>query len=262
MPRKSYVWSAENCGQITAGILKTGVIHIRDVDAGESPFLYTSRYVGPVYGDIKELVSLPIFADLVAFLANKVKKELSCPIQFVMGTETGGIVPARKVAEKLLPFTSKNGVLAGYVRKKAKDNEWLVGITGNPRIQKGDWCVLVDESVNFGTTSVQSVRVLREAGYRITHVACFLWYENPRGIEALKREGIEVIYLFTMAQLLDKAQEQGLYPVKVIDQCRKFLRDPVGWSEKHQTLQRSRLIVLGEEDGPALFQKVFLHTAM
>lgn len=257
MARKPYVWSPLHCRRTISDILDSGVIHIRDIAGGESPILYTSGHVGPVYAEMKELVTLPIFADLVLFLANKVKKESSCPVHFVMGTETGGIVPAREVAAKLLSFCRRNGVLAGYVRKKAKDDEWLVGIKANPAIYKGAWCLLVDETVNFGTTTLQSVRVLREAGYKVRHVACFLSYDNPRGIEALKREGIEMICLFTMAQILDVAQERGLYPIEALDECRKFLCDPVGWSERHQAFQRPRLSVLSDTDGEILFQNFF-----
>lgn len=235
MPKRSMVWSEMQGRRIMTNILDSGVVDIRDVAAGEVPISYTSKHNGPVYIGLKELIGHPrLFDDLITFLADKVKKELPCPVRFLVGTATGGIVPSYKMAEKLRRLWNRKGVPSGYVRDKAKNGEWLVGIRNNPAVRSGDSCILVEELVNFGETTTRSVRVLREEGYKVTHVVCFLWYDNPCAIEALKREGIAVIYLFTLPQLLDLAQEQGLYQVEVLDQCREFLRDPVKWNETYR----------------------------
>ncbi len=247
MPQRSIVWSDMQRHRIMRNILDAGVVDIRNLFAGEAPIPYTSGKSGPVYVGLKELIGrTSLFDDLITFLADVVRKELPCPVQFLMGTATGGIIPAYKIAEKLRRFWNRKGVPSGYVRDSAKNNEWLVGVRNNPAIEKGDSCLLVEELINFGETTMRSVRVLREAGYKITHVACFLWYGNPYAVEVLRREKIEVIHLFTLPQLLDMAQERGLYVVEVLEECREFLRDPIKWTETYRVpFQESRPSITG-----------------
>ena len=262
MSQRSTVWSEMQRHRIMTCVLESGVVDIRNVVAGEAPVPYTSRHFGPVYIGIKELIGWPLLDDLITFLADKVRKELPCPVRFLVGTATGAIVPSYEIAKKLRRFWNRKGVPSGYVRDQAKNNEWLVGVRNNPLIQEGDSCLLIEELINFGETTVRSVRVLREAGYKITHVACFLWYENPCAIKALKREGLEVLYLFTLPQLLDRAEKSGLYARELLDQCREFLRDPIGWEHRHvATFPHSFMLILDDETGKPLGQAIFGHSS-
>src|SRR3989344_3284662 len=74
-----------------------------------------------------------------------------------------------------------------------------------------------------------SAVALRSAGYNATHGACILFYENPKGIEALRNHEVKMINLFTLSDMLDVAEEHETHPLHLIKAYRNFLRDPLGW---------------------------------
>jgi orotate phosphoribosyltransferase len=73
------------------------------------------------------------------------------------------------------------------------------------------------------------VEALRDAGYRVTHAATILFYNNPEAIKALKEHGIEMIYLLTLPDLLTVAEKNKTHSLKAVADYRKFLIDPLGW---------------------------------
>lgn len=173
MPQRSIVWSEMQRHRIMQNILDTKVLKIRNMAAGEPSFSYTSKHNGPVYVGLKELIGRPdLFDSLITFLADKARKELPCPVRFLVGTATGGIVPAYEIAKKLRRYWSRKGVPAGYVRDQAKDGEWLVGVRDNPLIHDGDSCILIEELINFGGTTIQACVccVRQDIKLRMLHV--------------------------------------------------------------------------------------------
>lgn len=215
-------------------ILEKSILEIRDVTAGEMPYQYTSGHKGPLYVGLKELIShTELFESLMRFLTDVLRRSIKRmhSVRFIAGVATDGLVPGYEIAKRLRQYWKRTLPFI-YVCEAAKNGEWLVGAKNNPGVEIGSRCILVEELVNFGETTIRSVRKLRQAGYRVNHVACFLWYENPVAIKALRHEDIEVIHLLTLSELLDAAERKDLYPRQMIEECRMFLHDPLLWEQE------------------------------
>lgn len=215
-------------------ILEEKAVEIRDVDNGENPFLYASGNHGPGYVSIKNLVGRKsIINDLVCQLAIKVTQKIS-GIDFVAGNATGGMIPGWILSEELemLLYKTVPFVYVREARKKGGQKELITGIANNPEILSEMNGLIVEELVNFAETTCNSADALREAGFTITCGACILFYDNPEAVKALKEHKIEMIYLFTLPELLTVAEKFQTHPQKAIDGYREFLKDPLGWQEK------------------------------
>jgi orotate phosphoribosyltransferase len=91
--------------------------------------------------------------------------------------------------------------------------------------------IVAEELTNFTVSTRNSANVL-ERKYRL-HVpfsACLLSYDQPEATKALNMEGLSLISLFTLQDLLTTARKIGSHPGKLIKGYKRFLADPVGWN--------------------------------
>ena len=230
--------------QIALAILDANAMEIRDIGAGEEPFLYSSGNHGPGYISIKGLVGrkdiMKMFSQQLAIcVAEKVPN-----VGFIAGNVTGGMIPGWQLSEYLemllnrtIPF-----VYIRDTRKKGGQKELITGIAKNPEIAPGMNVVDVEELVNFAETTCNGAEVLREAGYEVTHAATILSYENPVALTSLKEANIEMISLLTLEQVLLAAEKYQTHPKNAIDDYKKFLEDPLRW-------QKERRLELVKEGG-------------
>jgi len=182
---------------------------------------------------IKGLVARKkIMKSLIRPLAKKIV-EMAPQVDFVAGNVSGGMIPGWLLSEELevllgrtIPF-----VYIREARKKGGQKELVTGIANNPEIPAGANGLVVEELVNFAQTTCNGADALRDAGYSVTHAATILFYDNPEAIKALKEHGIEMIYLFTLPQLLAVADKYRTHPIEAIDGYREFLGDPLGWQK-------------------------------
>ncbi|MDO8594823.1 MAG: hypothetical protein Q7R93_04935 [bacterium] len=213
-------------------VLRAGAMDIRDVDdKGETPFLYASGNHGPGYISIKGLVGRKqLFKGLAKATTEKVAA--AAPhINFVAGNVTGGVVPGWLVSEDLEALLGRT-VPFVYVResrKKGGQKELITGLKGNPEIKAGDNALIAEELVNFSETTCNTAVLLRAEGYTVTHGVCILFYNNPKAVELLHTHGVEMVYLFTLPELLETAEREGTHSPKLIGKYREFLADPLGW---------------------------------
>lgn len=215
-------------------ILQAKAMEIRDTENGEEPFLYASGNWGPGYVSIKNLVGKKnIIEKLTLLLAMKVAIENSC-LSFVAGNATGGMIPGwllSRYLETLLgrevPFVYVRGM-----RKKGGQKELVAGLNNNPRVVLGDSALVVEELVNFAETTCNSIKELRNLGFSAVHAACILFYSNPEAVRKLKEEKVEMIYLFTLPNLLGIAEKYGIYTAELIENYRVFLKEPLEWQKR------------------------------
>jgi len=195
------------------------------------PFLYASGNWGPGYVTIKNLVGRKqIIRALTQQLAGLVAERVP-HLGFVAGNVTGGVVPAWLISEELetilgriVPF-----VYIREARKKGGLKELITGIANNPEIPLDANGLVVEELVNFAQTTCNGAEAVRDAGRVVTHAATILFYNNPEAIKSLQEHGIEMIYLFTLPDLLAVAERGKTHSQKAIDDYRKFLANPLGW---------------------------------
>ena len=128
-------------------------------------------------------------------ILSEIAKELSLKIpkgtELLAGLEMGGI-----------PICTAISLHSGYntlfVRKEAKTY-------GTCKIAEGQEfsgkkvCV-IEDVITTGGQIVQSVAELRTHGAIVDSVVCVI-LRNPEAVEILKKEGLELIPLFTMEQL-------------------------------------------------------------
>jgi len=212
-------------------ILGAGILEIRDVEKGNSPFLYASGNWGPGYVTIKSLVSdRPLLKVLVRLLARKIATVEEREISFVAGNVTGGMIPGWLLAGELRDWYGRDTPFF-YVRntrKKGGQKELVTGLLG--RI--GPWSrgIVVEELVNFAQTTCNSVVAVRdERGSIVKDAACILFYDNPVAKESLAKLGVEMTYLFTLRDLLLGALKFKTHPERLVKEYLRFLDDPLAW---------------------------------
>lgn len=220
-----------------------GAVEIRDVPSRvtndgveklplrKQPFLYASGNWGPGYISVKNQVGQKaVIKPLVYQLALLVADRAS-HLNFIAGNVTGGMIPGWLLSEYLEDILGKPVpfVYIRAARKKGGQKELITGIANNPGIRQGYNGVVVEELVNFAQTTCNGAESLRDAGFEVTHAATILFYDNPEATKALEQHKIEMIYLFTLPELLEIAEKQGTYSQKAIADYRDFLKDPPAW---------------------------------
>ncbi|HYF29169.1 MAG TPA: hypothetical protein VEA36_02275 [Candidatus Paceibacterota bacterium] len=216
-------------------MLDCGVLALRDVERGEEPFLYSSGNKGPGYAMVKGLVAQRrLLRALVRELAIAIH-EAAVGIEYVAGNATGGMVPAWILAEELTELSGKE-VPYFYVRGSRKvggHSEQITGDDLNDFFTPGRRGIVMEELVNFAETTVNSALVQREAGYEVNHGATILFYDHPVAAVRLASSSMELFHLITMKELLDEAEETGVFESRLIADYRRFLADPPAWQRAH-----------------------------
>lgn len=190
------------------------------------PFLYASGNWGPGYISIKGLVAKQeLFEKLIWELYKKVEEEMEGNFSnsFVAGNATGGMIPGWVLSKYMIvPYV--------YVRESRKKGGQKEVVTGAKYIPENSEGIIVEELVNFAESTCNSALYLRELGFKVNYGTCILFYNNPESIRKLSENGIKMIYLFTLSNLLDQAEQ--FYDKKLVNEYRIFLRNPLEWQAK------------------------------
>jgi len=214
-------------------ILNSGAVEIRDVGAGEEPFLYSSGYWGPGYVNIKGLVGQEeVFKFLVKQEALKLV-DSGTPFDFIAGNATGGMIPAYQLREDLQDLTGRRipYVYVRGARKQMGHREHITGIDG-PYTPPGSSALVVEELINFAQTTTNSALVLRREGRVADDAATILHYMNPKALSLLKETEVNVVQLTTLPKLLEVAELEGKFSPRAINDYKSFLDDPPAWQEQ------------------------------
>jgi orotate phosphoribosyltransferase len=188
----------------------------------EKPFTFTSGRISPVYVDCRRLISFPRarrrLMDLAAELIERAVGHES--LDAVAGGETAGIPFAAWIAERLsLPML--------YVRKKPKGFGRNAQIEGE--MTEGARVILVEDLASEGTSKLNFVRAIRQAGGVIGHsFVIFNYGIFPQ--KTLEAEGIALHWLATWWDALRVAQGLGYFTPEQFAAVKGFLEDPDGWS--------------------------------
>lgn len=226
-------------------VLDAGAVSIRDVDAGEEPFLYSSGNWGPGYVSIKGLVGRESVFKALTFNCAKRLVDQEADFDFVAANATGGMVPGYQVKEYYQQITGRK-VPYIYVRNTRKiggHQEYATGLINNPEIPQGSKPLIYEELVNFAQTTLNSRTVLADEGYNATHAGTILHYENPEAVARLQEENLILIPTLRLKTVLEVAQETGRFSAKAVDDYRTFLKDPLSWQAARGLERR----ILGNE---------------
>jgi orotate phosphoribosyltransferase len=189
----------------------------------EKPFTFTSGRVSPVYIDCRKLISFPrARAKLMDMGAELIEREIGYEsIDVVAGGETAGIPFAAWLAERMaLPMI--------YVRKKPKGFGRNAQIEGD--LAEGKRVLLVEDLASEGTSKLNFVRAIREAGGEIGHTFVIFHYGIFKSsLETLAAEKVKLHALATWWDVVGVAEGLGYFQPGQLAAVRAFLEDPDGW---------------------------------
>jgi orotate phosphoribosyltransferase len=213
---------AADAADITARILlETEAVLFRP----EEPFTFTSGLRSPVYIDCRRLISFPrARRRLMDLAAETIARHTGFEsLDAVAGGETAGIPFAAWIADRLsLPML--------YVRKQPKGFGRNAQIEGELRDEAR--VLLVEDLASEGTSKLNFVRALRQAGGRVDHAFVIFNYGIFPQIEtSLAAEGIRLLALATWWDVAETAERLGRFGPGQYEAVESFLKDPNGWSK-------------------------------
>jgi orotate phosphoribosyltransferase len=198
----------------------------------DKPFIFTSGWASPVYTDCRRLISFPrVRKTLIDFGASTVLRDAGFE-QFdtVVGGETAGIPFAAWIADRLsLPML--------YVRKQPKGFGRNAQIEGE--LKEDSRILLVEDLASEGTSKLNFVRAIRQAGGEIAHTFVIFNYGIFPQIEtSLAAEGITLLALADWWDVAAMAERLGRFQPGQYEAVRSFLEDPEAWSKARASVRR------------------------
>src|SRR5216683_288918 len=216
--------AAADAAEITARILlETEAVLFRP----DNPFTFTSGRLSPVYVDCRRLISFPrARRKLMDMGADLIEGRVGCEsLDAIAGGESAGIPFAAWIADRLsLPML--------YVRKQAKGFGRNAQIEGE--LRDGARVLLVEDLASEGTSKLNFVRAIRQAGGRIDRAFVIFNYGIFPQIEtSLAAEGITLLALATWWDVAETAERLGHFAPGQYAAVESFLQDPEAWSKAH-----------------------------
>jgi orotate phosphoribosyltransferase len=192
----------------------------------DNPFTFTSGRLSPVYVDCRRLISFPrARRKLMEMGADLIERRVGCEsLDAIAGGETAGIPFAAWIADRLsLPMI--------YVRKQAKGFGRNAQIEG--RLQDSARVLLVEDLASEGTSKLNFVRAIRQAGGEIAYsFVIFNYGIFPHTESSLAAEGITLLALATWWDVAATAEKLGRFEPGQYEKVRTFLEDPENWGAK------------------------------
>ena len=209
-------------------LLETEAVLFRPDD----PFTFTSGRLSPVYIDCRRLISFPrARRKLMDMGATLIEQRVGFEsLDAIAGGETAGIPFAAWIADRLsLPML--------YVRKQAKGFGRNAQIEGE--LRDAARVLLVEDLASEGTSKLNFVRAIRQAGGEIGHTFVIFNYGIfPHTETSLAAEGITLHALATWWDVAATAEKLGRFEAGQYDKIKSFLEDPETWSSERAAARR------------------------
>jgi orotate phosphoribosyltransferase len=159
-------------------------------------FTWASGIKSPIYCDNRVTLSFPAIRTFIKEnFVNAITEKFGKP-DLIAGVATGGIPQGALVAEELsLPFV--------YVRTSKKDHGLTNLIEG--RVEPGQKVVVVEDLISTGSSSLEAVRTLNEAGCNVIGMVAIFTYNLPVSVSRFKEAGCPLITLTDYEILIGKA---------------------------------------------------------
>src|SRR5438094_2654807 len=221
--------SEAGAAEITARILlETESVLFRT----EDPFTFTSGRKSPVYIDCRRLISFPrARTKLMDLGAELIERHAGYEgLDAIAGGETAGIPFAAWIADRLsLPML--------YVRKQPKGFGRNAQIEGE--LKEESRILLVEDLASEGTSKLNFVRAIRQAGGHIDHAFVIFNYGIFPQIEtSLAAEGITLLALANWWDVAMTAEKLGRFKPGQYEAVESFLKDPEAWSKARTATAR------------------------
>jgi orotate phosphoribosyltransferase len=190
----------------------------------KEPFTYTSGKIGPIYVDIRRLISFPAERTILMDFAAEMLKPLG--LDYYAGGETAGIPYAAFLSERL------NAPML-YIRKKPKGHGRMAQIEGCITEEKNK-VLLVEDLLTVGSSQKVFVKALREANLEVKNSFVLFSYDiYPQSKINLDEMGVTLHSLTNWWAVLDVIKEEKYFDEETITSLEQFLNAPDDWASNH-----------------------------
>jgi len=213
--KKSKEKPIETETKIAKNLLEISAVRLQP----DLPFTWASGIKSPIYCDNRKTLSYPKVRDLIieAFVS-KAKDHL--PFDLIAGVATGGIAHGALVADRMqMPFI--------YVRSSKKSHGTGQQVEGH--FQKRQSCLVIEDLISTGKSSLEAVEALRESGLKVKIVLSIFSYQFKEAFEAFEKHGCEYESLSNYETLLALAVDEGLIKESDLENLHKWRSDPRNW---------------------------------
>lgn len=183
----------------------------------DEPFTWASGIKSPVYCDNRLTLTAPEVRNVVENGLKAVIEEYYPECEVIMGTSTAGIAHAAITAHLM-------GLPMGYVRSGAKDHGRNNQIEGE--LKKGQKAVVVEDLISTGSSAIEVVKVLREAGAEVLGIASIFTYNMKNGLEKIAEAGTVNHSLTDFDTVADVAARTGYIKEEDVKRLLAFRDDP------------------------------------
>jgi len=188
-----------------------------------NPFTWASGWKSPIYCDNRKTLSFPDTRSYIRDSFVALIREIYPHAEMIAGVATGAIPHGAIAADKLgLPFI--------YVRAGAKDHGLGNQIEGY--YEKGQKVVVIEDLISTGTSSLNAVKALREAGCNVLGMAAIFTYGFNTASEAFNSEKCILHTLCNYTILIETAVRSGYISESDVETLKKWRADPSSWGIK------------------------------
>lgn len=183
----------------------------------DDPFTWASGIKSPIYCDNRLTLTAPMVRnDIEEGLASLIQENFA-GAEVIMGTSTAGIAHAAITADIL-------GLPMGYVRGSSKDHGRKNQIEG--RLIPGQKVVVVEDLISTGSSVIDVVNVLREAGAIVLGIISIFTYNMKKSVDTLAKAEVKNISLSNFDVMIDVAAENGYIKDEDKERLIKFRNNP------------------------------------
>lgn len=205
---------------VSRALLSIGAVFLRP----DEPFTWASGIKSPIYCDNRLILTAPeVRANVEAALADMIAREFP-DAEALMGTATAGIAHAAIAAHIL-------GLPMGYVRSGNKDHGRQNRIEG--KLVPGEKVVVVEDLISTGSSALEAVEALREAGAEVLGIAALFTYGMAKGKARMAEHNVRSVCLTNFDEVVAAAAEDGAFPASYVPALTAFRDDPddASWME-------------------------------
>ena len=199
--------------EIAEALLSIGAVFLRP----EEPFTWASGIKSPIYCDNRLTLTAPEVRIKVEEGLKAVIEENYPDVEVLMGTSTAGIAHAAITGHLM-------GLPMGYVRGSAKDHGRTNQIEG--KLEPGQKVVVVEDLISTAGSSIETVKVLREAGAEVLGIASIFTYGMKKGLDRMAEAEVKNVSLCDLDALVEAAAETGYIKAEDRERIIKFRDNP------------------------------------
>lgn len=186
----------------------------------ENPFTWASGWVSPIYCDNRIILSYPRIRNYIREQMAKQLETLYGKPDAIAGVATGAIGIGMLVAEYLdLPFI--------YVRPEPKSHGRQNKIEGF--LESGKNVVVIEDLISTGTSSLNAVDALKEAGINCKGMIAIFNYGFPIATENFKKKNIELHTLSNYEHLINQASDTSYIKEEQLKTLLEWRTNPAEW---------------------------------